>query len=222
MDIVEAIRTRKSIRGYKSDPVPKEILKEIFEIATRAPSSDNCQPWEITVITGDVLENIRKANIEALTTGKPITPEYTSVPYKGLHRVRQLDLGMQIFQLMDITREDKEKKFQWMQRGFRFFDAPTAILLTADRALEPTHAASDIGGLAQTICLAALNYGLGTCIASQMSMYADVVRRFTEIPESKKLYWFITIGYPDWDYPANEVQSERESLDANTTWLGFD
>ncbi len=173
-------------------------------------------------MAGDVLENIKKANVEALTSGEPPSPDITPKPYEGIYRKRQVAVGIQIFELMDIPREDKEKRNVWMQRGFRFFDAPAAFILAADRFIEPTRAASDIGGLAQTICLASLNYGLGTCIASQGVLFSDVVRRFTGIPESKRIYWCIAIGYPDWDFPANKVQTERESLDFHTNWLGFD
>ena len=71
MDVVEAIRTRMSIRDFHPDPVPKEILKEILEIAARAPSAENSQPWEFTVLAGDVLDNVRKANIKNLHSGAP-------------------------------------------------------------------------------------------------------------------------------------------------------
>ena len=222
MDLVEAIKARKSIRGYKDVPVPREILKEILEVATRAPSADNSQPWEITVITGKILRDIAEANVEALNSGRPIAPDVTHKPYEGIYRKRQMEVGKKLFELMDIPREDKAKRNSWILRGFRFFDAPAAYLLAADESLDPTRAASDIGGIAQTICLVALQYGLGTCIASQGVLYADIVKQFTKIPETKKIYWCITIGYPDWDFPANKVKTDREPLQVNTTWLGFD
>ncbi|MBW1711096.1 MAG: nitroreductase [Deltaproteobacteria bacterium] len=222
MDLIEAIRTRKSVRGYKADPVDKGILRELLEVATRAPSADNSQPWEIVAVTGEVLENIKRGNVEALKSGKTPTSDAPRTPYKDVYRERQVELAAQLFKLMDISREDKEKRNGWMLRGFRFFDAPAAFILYADRSLDPTRAASDIGGLAQTICLAALNYGLGTCIASQGTMFPEVVRQFTNIPESKHIYWCITIGYPDWNFPANAVNSKRAPVDKVTNWLGFD
>lgn len=222
MDLVEAIKARKSIRGYKDDPVPREILREILEVATCAPSADNSQPWEITVITGKILKDIAEANMEALNSGRPIAPDVTHKPYEGIYRKRQMEVGKKIFVLMDIPREDKVKRNAWILRGFRFFDAPAAYLLAADESLDPTRAASDIGGIAQTICLVAQNYGLGTCIASQGVLYADIVKQLTKIPKEKKIYWAITIGYPDWDFPANKIKTDREPLRVNTTWLGFD
>jgi nitroreductase len=222
MDLLEAIKARKSIRGYKNNPVPREILRKILEAATRAPSADNSQPWEITVITGKILKDIAAANVEALNSGRPIAPDVTHKPYEGIYRKRQMEVGKKIFGLMDIPREDKAKRNAWILRGFRFFDAPAAYLLAADESLDPTRAASDIGGIAQTICLIAQHYGLGTCIVSQGVLYADIVKQFTGIPKTKKIYWCITIGYPDWDFPANKVKTDREPLQVNTTWLGFD
>jgi nitroreductase len=70
MHVIEAIKTRKSIRGFKPDPVARSVLRDILEISTRAPSAMNTQPWEFTVITGDVLENIRKENVEMFRAGE--------------------------------------------------------------------------------------------------------------------------------------------------------
>jgi nitroreductase len=222
MDLVEAIKSRKSIRGYKNDPVPREILKEILGVAVRAPSADNSQPWEIAVITGRVLKDMAEANVAALNSGRPIAPDVSHKPYEGIYRNRQKEVGKKIFELMNIPRDDKEKRTVWISRGFRFFDAPAVFILAADESLDPIRAASDIGGIAQTICLVALKYGLGTCISSQGVLYADIIKQFTNIPKTKKIYWCITIGYPDWNFPANQVKTEREPLPVNTTWLGFD
>lgn len=222
MDLVEAVKARKSIRGYKADPVPVGILREILEVATRAPSADNSQPWEITVISGKVLKAVAEANVKALKAGRPAAPDMTRKPYEGIYKTRQKEVGKKIFDLMDIPREDKVKREAWLLRGFRFFDSPVAFILTADESLDPIRAASDIGGIAQTICLVAQQYGLGTCIASQGVLYADIVKQITKIPKTKKIYWCISIGYPDWGFPANQVQTDREPLQVNTTWLGFD
>jgi len=103
---------------------------------------------------------------------------------------------------MGITRADKQKGAEWSQRGFRCFDAPAAIILSVDKSLEASSlAAMDIGAIMQTICLAALKHGLGTCIEDQGIMYPEVVRRFTGIPETSLIMICIAIGYPEWDFP---------------------
>jgi nitroreductase len=222
MDVVEAIRTRKSVRGFRPDPVPKEVLRDILDIATRAPSAMNTQPWEIIVIAGEVLENIKRGNIEMLESGALPNPNVSVQPFEGVYRQRQVDLAVQIFQMMGIAREDKAKRAEWMKRGFRFFDAPAAFILSVDKALKPWWELFDFGAISQTICLAALKYGLGTCIEDQGVMYPEVIRKYTGIPESKRIIICIPIGYPDWDFPANKLESKREPVEAITTWRGFD
>ena len=220
MDIIEAIRSRKSIRGYKPDPVPKEVLREILEIATRAPSGLNIQPWEITVVTGKVLDNIRQGNIEMLYSGVTANRDIPARLFEGKYRERQVGLAIELFKLMGIAREDKVKRAEWMQRGFRFFDAPAALFLSIDKSLGEFMPLMDIGSIMQTICLTALHYGLGTCIEDQGIIFPEVVRKFTDIPETKRIIICIAIGYPDWDFPANKVESAREPLDNIVTWCG--
>jgi nitroreductase len=224
MDVIEAVKKRKSIRGYKPDPVPKDVLEQILELASHAPSAMNTQPWEFIVLTGEVLENVRRSNIELLNSGAPPTPEHVVAgwPRESIYRQRQVDLAKQLFQLMDIPREDKEKRAKWLERGFRYFDAPAAIILSTDRCLGESGPLLDIGAVIQTICLTALHFGLGTCIEDQGTMYPAVLRKYAHIPESKRIVIAVAIGYPDWDFPANKVGSEREPIKNVTTWLGFD
>jgi len=181
----------------------------------------NTQPWNITVVTGKVLDNIRKGNIEMLTAGVAPNPDLPFTPYEGVYRQRQVDLAIQIFKLMGIAREDKAKRAEWRQRGYRFFNAPAAIILSMDRSVDKLVSHLDIGALMQTICLTALDYGLGTCIANHGIMFPEVVRRFTPIPESDEIVISIAIGYPDWDFPANKLETEREPLENLVTWCGF-
>ena len=220
MDVIEAIRARKSIRGYKPDPVPKEVLRKVLDTAIRSPSSLNTQPWEITVLAGEVLDSIKRGNIEKLASGTLPNPDIGGKPYEGVYRERQVGLAKQLFGLMGIAREDKEARARWMERGFRFFDAPAAVIISVDKSLGE-YSMFDIGAISQTICLAALKYGLGTCIANQGVMYPDVVRRFAGIPESKRIVISIAIGYPDWDFPANKLESTREPVENVATWHGF-
>jgi len=221
LDILEAVRNRKSIRGYKPDPVPREVLEGILSLAARSPSAMNTQPWEFTVVTGGVIDSIRKENTQALLSGEAPCPDIPVESYKGVYKQRQVDLAVDIFRLMGIAREDGAKRMEWMQRGFRFFDAPAAVIISADRSIEGSLWVFDLGAVAQTICLAALDRGLGTCIEGQGVMFPRVIRKHTGIPESKNIIMSIAIGYPDWEFPANRLESGREPLDNITSWHGF-
>lgn len=224
MEIVEAIRARKSIRAFKPEPIKKEIVTEILEIATRAPSGTNTQPWEFFVLAGEPLEKVKQANVEHLRSGTPPSPDisYATSNPDTVYQKRRVELTKQLFQLMEIPRDDKEKRNQWLERGFRFFDAPVAIIVCVDRLLSEMGPLIDIGAVMQTICLTALNYGLGTCIEYQGVMYPEVLRQYAGIPESKRVLASIAIGFPDWDFPANKLESTRELVDGITTWCGFE
>jgi nitroreductase len=184
----------------------------------------NSQAWEFFVVAGDVMEKIRRGNIEKVRSGAAGNPEYkiTGWPPDSVYRQRQVALAKQLFQLMEISREDEEKKQQWMERGFRFFDAPAAIIIAVDRSTGESAPLLDIGAVMQSICLAALSRGLGTCIEDQGVVYPDVIREFADIPESKRIVISIAIGTPDWDFPANRVETDRERIDSTTTWCGFE
>ena len=223
MDITEAIRSRKSIRGFRPDPVSREVLEKILETACRAPSTMNTQPWEFLVIAGDVLREIAHRNAKMLKGGVMIHPEHviTGWPEKSVYRDRQVEVAKRIFHRMGIPRQDKAKRAAWMERGFRFFDAPAAIILLTDTALTDAGPLMDIGAVMQTICLVALDYGLGTCIEDQGVMYPENIRSVIKVPDTKRIIISIAIGYPDWDFPANLLESPREDSKSLTTWCGF-
>ena len=221
MDNLEAIRKRRSIRSYKSDPVPKAVIREILEIAGRAPSAMNTQPWEFAVVTGEPLRKMRDGNIEKIRSGAIPQPEHQVAgwPNDSIYRVRQVDLAKHIFQIMDISRDDNVKRDEWLERGFRYFDAPAAIIIYVDKTLPEASPAVDVGAVMQNICLAALDVGLGTCIEDQGVMYPEVVHEHTGVSPEKRLMIAIAIGYPDENFPANQVCSEREPAASLTRWV---
>jgi len=221
LDVIEAIITRKSIRGFKKDPVSKETIHKILDAAIRTPSGMNTQPWEFVVAAGKELDQIREECSRLFNEGSFPTNDMLRQPFEGVFKKRQVDLAVELFKLMGIAREDKEARKQWMLRGFRFFDAPCQIIICADNELKYHLDMLGVGALCQTICLAALEYGLGTCIADQGIMYDKVWRKYANIPESKRLIAGISIGYPDPDFPANKLVSSREPVDSITTWLGY-
>ncbi len=221
MEILEAILRRRSIRKFLPEPIDREILTNILKISRRAPSSVNSQPWEFTVVQGAILNDLRAENISKYRSGAPAETELSTSywPKDSIFRERQVEIAKQLFSSMDIGREDTEKRTAWIERGFRYFDAPAAIMITYDKVLSPRGPLMDIGGAVQTICLAAVQYGLGTCIAEQGVIYSSVVRDHTNIPDTKKLAISIAVGYPDWDFPANQVVSNREDIDHIIHWV---
>jgi len=229
MDIIEAINQRKSIRAFKSNPVPKEVLKEIVGLALRAPSWGNTQPWEFAIATGKKLEEIRQAFVEKAAAAEEDNPDIPRPrefpqPYDARYRA----IGRKVLELKGISREDKERRRWWILQGLRLFKAPCAIYIYIDRSfyrqgdtlnIWPVF---DCGLVAENIMLLATRYGLGTIAQIQAVVYPDVLKKVLGIPDSKVIVLGISIGYPDWDDPVNQFRSEREQLDSVSTWHGFD
>ena len=226
MDIAEAIRRRKSVRAFKPDPVSQDTLRELLELALRAPSWGNTQPWEFVVVTGKKLEEIRQAYIGK--TGEPGHPDLaTPRGFPEPYDTRRRAVGIKLFEAKGITREDREARRQWGRQGLRLFGAPCVIYILIDRAFYFQGEALnvwpvfDCGLVAENIMLLATKYGLGTIPEIQAVLYPEVLREALAIPESKLIVLGIAIGYPDWDDLANRFRSDREPLDKVTTWHGF-
>ncbi|MDY6911095.1 MAG: nitroreductase [Chloroflexota bacterium] len=221
MELIEAIKSRRSIRGYKNTPVPEEALTGILKAALMSPSAVNHQPWECIVLTGESLERAKRVNAELFSSGAEAKPDLPPGEFTGAYRERQLTLAKGIFGVMSISREDKEKRAQWGLKGMRFYDAPAVILICADESVlrnENQTSLFDLGIVTQTIALVALEYDLGTCIQRISANYPQSLREALGISHSKRLVATLSLGYPDWDFPANALRSEREPLDSLVTW----
>jgi nitroreductase len=226
MDIVEAIRQRKSIRAFKPDPVPKSILRQIMEAALRAPSWANTQPWEFAVVTGNKVEEIRQAFLEkAGGEYNPDLPGPRKFPEPYSSRVRSL--GITMADAMATRRRDSEKKQGWLQ-GLGLYGAPAAIYVYTERSFcfQPDSLnvwpIFDCGLISQNIMLLATKYGLGTIPQAQAVHHPDVLREVLGIPSSKLIVLGIAIGYPDWNNAINQFTSGREAIDNVVRWYGFD
>ncbi len=224
MNYEEVVRGRRSIRGYQQKPVPKAVIREVLELATRAPSSLNTQPWHFHVIAGEPLDRIRAGNTERNLAGVPHSREFrTQGEYGGAHRERQIGVAKQLFAAMGIAREDKEARMDWVLRGFRQFDAPVSIVVTYDRSIHGSDIGPfDCGAVVNALVNAAWSRGLGCVINSQGIMQSPVVREHAAIPDDEVIMICVAMGYPDDSFPANAVVSERKSLDEAVVFVGFD
>ena len=223
MEFEALVRTRRSIRGYKDQPVPRKVIEEIIEVAKGAPSSMNSQPWHVHVLTGEPLDRVRQRNTEMMLAGAKAQRDiHTHGPYEGVHRQRQVDIAKKLFEAMDIARDDKERRQDWVMRGFRQFDAPVSLVLTYDRSLDPGATCHfDLGALSYGIVLAAWDRGLGTVVNGQGIMRSDIVREVAGIPDDEVIMTCIAMGYPDDTFSANAVRSQREPNDRFVRYVGF-
>ena len=224
MTFSELIKARRSVRGYRPDPVPREVIEDIISVAKWAPSSMNTQPWHVHVVTGEPLDNIRRGNTENMVAGVPPKREFPMrESYEGIHRKRQVEVAVQLFDAMGIAREDTERRTDWVMRGFRQFDAPVSLVLTYDKYLEPAAISQfDLGAFSHAIVLAAWERGLGCVINGQGIMQSHVVRTHAQIPDDQVIMICIAMGYPDDSFVANDVKSRREDNKNFVRYVGFD
>ena len=218
------VMERRSIRGYKDKPVPKELIDEIISVAKGAPSSMNTQPWFFHVVTGEPLEKIRKGNTERMLAGANVDREIRmNHGYEGAYRQRQVDIAKSLFAKMGIAREDAEARQDWVMRGFRQFDAPVSIVMTCEKTMEhDTICHFDMGAAVYGLVLAAWSRGLGSVINGQGIMQSSVVREHANIPADQTIMTCIAMGWPDFEFPANDVKSVREENPNFVTYTGFE
>jgi nitroreductase len=220
----EVVIGRRSIRGYLDKPVPRALIEEVLTLAMRSPSSMNTQPYHFHVITGEPLDRIRKGNTERILAGEPDSREFRrGEPFAGVHRERQVGCAIQLFEAMGIGRDDKEKRQDWVLRGFRQFDAPVCVIITYDRELDGSDDTPfDCGAVTTALVNSAWSKGLGCVINSQGIMQSPVVREHAGIPETQVIMKAVALGWPDPDFPANPVKITRRSVDEAARFVGFD
>ncbi len=224
MKLEQAMRERRSIRGFTDQPVSQELMEEVIALANRAPSSMNTQPWHLHVLAGEPLERVREGNTERMLGG--VTPERDIedyAAYEGEHRKRQIEIAVQLFEAMGIERHDAERRQDWVMRGFRQFDAPVSVVVCFDRdLLDNTIAHFDTGAMTYGLVLAAWSKGLGAVINGQGIMQSPVVREVANIPDDQIILTCVALGWPDEEFVANSVISRRRPTEHVTRFLGFD
>ena len=223
IDVLEAIIERKSIRAFKSDPVPKEKLLELLEIAQRAPSGTNTQPWHVYLCAGQVKTAITNDVLEMAKSGQGASYEefdyYPSV-WDDVHNSRRRAVGWSLYNLVGIEKGDRDGSAKQAMRNFHFFDAPVGIFVTIDSYLGRGNWA-DVGMYIQTLMLAAKGLGLDTCPQAAWVPYQEAVIRHLGIPDNELLVSGMSLGWADPTKIENTLASEREKVSEVARFEGF-
>ncbi|KMO17006.1 nitroreductase [Methylobacterium platani] len=217
----EAIASRRSVRGYRPDPVPDATIRELIALAGRAPSGSNIQPWKVHVVTGAALGRLTAALSDAHEGEEPEAREYEYYPvnWRDPYLGRRRTLGWQLYGLAGIAKGDREGAKRQMGRNFTFFGAPVGLVFTIDRDMEQG-SWLDYGMFLQTLMIAARGRGLDTCPQAAIASYPGVVRRQLGIPESEMVVCGMALGHADPDEPVNGLRADREPVAAYTVFHG--
>ncbi|MBL7120036.1 MAG: nitroreductase [Dehalococcoidia bacterium] len=221
MDVIEAINGRRSVRAFKADPIPKEVLQGIMEAALRAPSWENTQPWEFAVLGGEVMNELRAAVVAKMSAGEKPNLDIPWPKFSGPHLERAKTGGRCLLKELGIAKEDSEAIANWRFSMTQFFGAPNGVIVYMDASLGEW-SVLDVGLAVENLMIAAWHYGVGTCALSAAVIYPDVLHSLLNIPESKRIILGLAVGYPDFESPAATYRADREPLETLVTWHGFD
>ncbi len=221
-DVEQAITSRKSIRRFLADPVPKEMVEKLLATASRAPSGTNIQPWRVYAVAGGVRAALSSAILKAYDGDDTYEGEYNYYPleFTDVHLARRRKVGWDLYGLLGIEKGNKEKMHAQHGRNFLFFDAPVGLIFTIDRALQ-VGSWLDYGMFLENIMVAARGLGLHTCPQAAFANYHAIIREQLGISEDEVVVCGMSLGYADPDAIENTLVTEREPVEGFTTFFDF-
>ena len=220
MKVSEAIKKRRSIRGFKPDPIPDTLLAEILDIARYAPSNCNTQPWHLTVVSGDARRKLQDAIFAEIHAGKQPNPFFTPGDQNltGVYKDRQYQCAMDYYGVMGIERHERDKRTALAMKNWEFFDAPHVGFLSMPKALGPVNAV-DVGIYLQTLMLVLVEYGLASVPQGALALYPDPVAAMGGIPEDHAIICGLSFGYENVGAQINNAIMDRAPLSETVTLI---
>jgi nitroreductase len=213
-ELSEVVRDRRSTRLFLRDkPVPRELLDEALELAMRAPSNSNVQPWRVFIASGPRRDRLVEALLEEASVELPVT---TGLPEHFI-TLRQ-ELGALVYGAMGIARHDAEARRLAQLRNWEFFRAPVGAVVCMHRDLGLVDALG-VGMFLQTLVLALTERGLGSCVQVSIAAYPEILRAHLDIPDDLTVLCGLAIGYPDPAFPGNSLAVPRNPVDKNVVFL---
>ena len=215
------IRSRKTVRAFRPDPVPRSQLVEIIEVARMAPSNFNTQPWRVHVLAGAAKRALSEAisRVHSANTHPPFSPFPQPPPPDCAARLD--DFGRRFYTTLSIDRSDMAGRARQTGRNFLFFNAPVGFIFTIDSALTK-HSWLDFGLFLQNLMLAAHARGLATCPQVSFVRYQSVIAEELGLAPEEAVTCGMSLGYADKQAAVNHLGMPREPVEQFTRWLGFD
>lgn len=215
--LLHVIRMRRTVRAFLPDPIPRSILEDVLQVAGRAPSTFNTQPWRVHVLLGEAKERLSELVGQAFATSAcPLfSPFPDNVPAR--FATLQQEFGARYYRALGIDRTDANARAKQTARNFQFFEAPVGLIFTIDAALT-RHSWLDHGIFLQTLMLAAHAYGLATCPQVSFVRFQPVIVEALHLAPNEVVTCAMSLGYPDETAPVNHIAMPREPLQRITTW----
>jgi nitroreductase len=220
MNVYEAVKSRRAVRGFTKEPVPKEVLERVLSTAAWAPSGSNLQPWRIYVLTGAPLTQLKKVAVERVATGDPWDErEFEMYPraLKSPYGERRSKFGDERYRSLGIARDDWEARQRAAIGNWDCFGAPAALFCYIDRDLGLPQWA-DLGMYLQSVMLLLRAEGLHSCPQMAWSQVRETVADAVSPPDDLMLFCGMSIGYED--TTVDYIRTGRAPLDETVTFIG--
>ena len=226
--IETAITSRMSARAFVPTAVPKATLERILEVASRAPSGTNTQPWKVYVLQGacrDTLVEKCCAAHDAMRADPSLSEQYREeydyypTQWVSPYIDRRRENGWGLYGLLGIGKGDKDKMHAQHQRNFKFFDAPVGLMFTLDKVMG-RGSLVDYGMFLQNIMVAARAHGLHTCPQAAWNGFSKIILPHIGAGDNEMLVCGMALGFADEADPVNGFHTPREPVANFTTWLG--
>ncbi len=220
MTVAESITGRQSIRAYRPDPVPRETIERILDVAARAPSGSNMQPWKVRVLTGAARDKLCRELVRLHESGDngAWEYEYYSNVWREPYLARRRQTGWSLYGVLGIPKGDRAASRLYQGRNFEFFGAPVGLMFTIDRDLA-RGAWLDYGMFLQSVMIAARAEGLETCPQAAFCIFHDTIQRMLAIPQSEMVVCGMALGFLDETDPVNTFRTEREPAARFTAFM---
>lgn len=213
MNVSEALQARYSVRGYRTEPVPDELIREVFETARLSASGTNTQPWHVAVVSGEACNRLRKELCELFDAGVAQQRGFASDgEITGIYLDRRRACGFGYYETMGVQRKDMEGRKRIARKNFEFFGAPHVAFFSMPRTFALSQAV-DMGIFLQAVMLVMVEKGLGCIAQGSLAGYPGPVREIAELPEENEIVFGLSFGYEDPDAHINTVRMPRASLD---------
>ncbi len=212
------LRARHSCRAFLPDAVPRAVIERILTLAQRTASWCNCQPWQVTVASGEGARRLSQALLQRAEQSG-FSPDFPFPrEYQGDYLARRRESGFQLYNAVGVARGDREAYRRQELRNFQLFDAPHVAVITTDEALGE-YGAIDCGGYVANFLLAAQANGVATVAQASLAMYPEVLRDTLGLPADRRVVCAISFGYADTAHPANSYRTSRADLASTVRWV---
>jgi nitroreductase len=220
MNTIQSLQQRKSVRAFLDTEVEEEKINTILAAASHAPSGANTQPWQVAVVSGKTKKKLQTQIEQSFWLGKRGNADYQYYPkeWENPYKIRRINCGQQLYNVLKIARQDKQRRLEQWAANYRAFDAPVMLLFFMDGAMQ-TGSYLDYGMFLQSIMLAAVEQGLATCAQAALADYPELIKTVLRYPQDTILVCGMALGYEDKEALINSYRTPREDVNSFTRYF---